>query len=190
MAVAGAGQARAVGVAYSDFVFTIQEEGGDVVGTGAGNVNLSGLVTAGSDDTAFAYMDASGANVAMGSTAVTSGDAWEGPLNWGPTSFGSGSLISATSSSGNVVALDGGEETILVPTGYVSGTSLSNSATWSGASYSTLGLTPGTYTYTWGGGNIFTVDVLPVPEPSQYGALIFFALAALVVWRRLSRLAA
>ncbi len=41
---------------------------------------------------------------------------------------------------------------ISVPTGYVSGTFLSDSATYSGTTLATLGVTPGTYVWKWGTG--------------------------------------
>jgi hypothetical protein len=39
---------------------------------------------------------------------------------------------------------------IIVPAGYASGTALSGSVTYVGQTFASLGLTPGTYTYTWG----------------------------------------
>jgi hypothetical protein len=56
-----------------------------------------------------------------------------------------------------------------VPSGYTSGSSLSDSDTFDSTTISALGLTPGTYTYTWGsGGNAdsLTVDIQgAAPEP-------------------------
>ena len=60
-----------------------------------------------------------------------------------------------------------GEHALIVPRGYVSGTFLSNSATYSGKTLATLGVTPGTYVWTWGSGanQNFTLQI-PVPPPN------------------------
>ena len=53
-----------------------------------------------------------------------------------------------------------------VPRGYVSGTALSDSATYSGKTLATLGVTPGTYVWKWGTGanQNFTLQIkTPVP---------------------------
>jgi hypothetical protein len=42
-----------------------------------------------------------------------------------------------------------GDAGIYVPSGYVSGTSLSDTATWDNTTIAGLGLTGGTYTYSW-----------------------------------------
>src|SRR5205085_7185414 len=55
---------------------------------------------------------------------------------------------------------------LIVPTGYVSGTALSDTATYSGRTFATLGVTPGTYVWTWGTGanQNFTLQTkTPVP---------------------------
>ena len=41
---------------------------------------------------------------------------------------------------------------LFVPQGYISGTSLASTNTWANQSFASLGLTPGTYTWTWGSG--------------------------------------
>ena len=53
-----------------------------------------------------------------------------------------------------------------VPSGYVSGTFLSDSATYSGKTLANLGVTSGTYVWTWGNGanQNFTLQI-PVPPP-------------------------
>ena len=55
-----------------------------------------------------------------------------------------------------------------VPRGYVSGTFLSGSATYSDASLATLGVTPGTYVWTWGTGanQNFTLQI-KTPGPAS-----------------------
>jgi hypothetical protein len=74
---------------------------------------------------------------------------------------------------------------VVVPVGYVSGTVLSDSATWTGQSLASLGLTPGTYTYTWGSGihaDSATVQIgNTTPEPGTVpllGAILALGLAA------------
>jgi hypothetical protein len=41
---------------------------------------------------------------------------------------------------------------ILLPSGYTSGDPISSTQTFSGQTFTSLGLTPGTYDYTWGSG--------------------------------------
>ena len=59
-----------------------------------------------------------------------------------------------------------GTAILIVPGGYVSGTFLSDSATYSGTTLVSLGVTPGTYVWTWGTGanQNFTLQI-PVPPP-------------------------
>ena len=59
-----------------------------------------------------------------------------------------------------------------LPAGYVSGDPLANTATFDNANLESLGLTPGTYSYTWGSGDhadSLTIDI--VPEPSTWALL-------------------
>jgi hypothetical protein len=75
--------------------------------------------------------------------------------------------MSASSGSGDMVgiAVDyWGDVHIIVPTGYVSGSALSDGATYSGRTLASV--TPGTYVWTWGTGanQNFTLQI-PVPPP-------------------------
>jgi hypothetical protein len=55
-----------------------------------------------------------------------------------------------------------------VPVDYVSGAMLSDNDTWSSTTLSDLGLTPGTYVYTWGNSDSVTVNVSDgAPEPGS-----------------------
>jgi hypothetical protein len=86
----------------------------------------------------------------------------------GPTSFGSGTPASASTGSGDVVGINLRHiffphgPFLAVPRGYVSGNALSDSATYIGKTFATLGVTPGTYVWTWGPGanQNFTLDVV------------------------------
>jgi hypothetical protein len=84
-----------------------------------------------------------------------------------PSNFGPGGLGGPqTSTSGNifgVVKFDGpsGTPSLLVPTGYTTGTVISSTQTFNGQTFSSFGLTPGTYTYTWGSGaNADSINVV------------------------------
>jgi hypothetical protein len=82
---------------------------------------------------------------------------------------------------------------LIVPAGYISGNPLSDSATYDGATLASLGLTPGTYTWTWldsSGLNTagsFEIDVLAPTTPLP-AALPLFATGigglGLLGWRR------
>jgi hypothetical protein len=69
---------------------------------------------------------------------------------------------------------------LFVPTGY-SGTLLSDSATYSGQTFASLGVTPGTYVWTWGTGvnQNFTL-IAAVPEAGSTFGLLFVSLIAVL----------
>jgi MYXO-CTERM domain-containing protein len=76
--------------------------------------------------------------------------------------------------------------------GYASNTLLVDSSTYANQTFSSLGVTPGTYVWTWGTGadqDSFTLIIrgaVPVPEPSALSQLGvgFAGLALAAVWRR------
>jgi hypothetical protein len=80
-----------------------------------------------------------------------------------------------------------------VPRGYVSENPLTDSATYDGATFASLGVTPGTYVWTWGTGadQSFTLEIGTTPLPA---ALPLFAggLGALGLfgWRKKRKLVA
>ncbi len=78
-----------------------------------------------------------------------------------------------------------------MPAGYVSGSALTDSATYDNQTLSSLGATPGTYTWRWGSGataDSFTLDIPApsVPEPASL-ALFGTGLAGFGVIRRRRR---
>jgi hypothetical protein len=73
-----------------------------------------------------------------------------------PSNFGTSGGGTQTSSSGDIFGVIKQGPTapysLIVPVGYTTGAAISSSQTFTGQTFSSLGLVPGTYTYTWGAG--------------------------------------
>jgi hypothetical protein len=145
--------------AQARYIVTLTQRGSDVVETGNGSLDLTALTflftnsppPPGGEE---ARINASVGLVVLGPTSPTPIAVYTGLT--GPSSFGSGSFNDANSGSGSLVGVAGSLApfTILgVPVGYVSGSSLRTSTdTWDDATFASLGVTPGVYTWTWGSG--------------------------------------
>jgi PEP-CTERM motif len=111
----------------------------------------------------------------------------------GPASFGSGGVTTANSSAGDYVGIQMSDlpPDVFVPHGYVSGNPLSDTSIYDGQTFSSLGVTPGTYKWTWGRGanqNFTLVVGTVVPEPSTWAMmLIGFAGLGLIGYRSAGR---
>jgi hypothetical protein len=132
-----------------DFNVTISQVGNDVVWSGSGSFNLAALTSAGPGTIGAGYSPnqaiwAIGPNVAV--------DTYSGTITY-PFIFGT-SAVGVTTSSGQTFGiLPGGSGRLLyVPSGYVSNTNISGTATYANTTIASAGLTPGTYTWSWGSG--------------------------------------
>jgi hypothetical protein len=168
--------------AQAGYTVTLQQVGPNVVATGSGAIDLTGLTFSQSGFTSPAIKPKLIPNIngVIGSAFIYTGPTSSAVDEYGglsgPTSFGSGSARSASSGSGDMVGITitpypvfGFTVWLLrVPKGYVSGTALSNMAIYSGATFATLGVTPGTYVWTWGAGanQNFTLKILPEILPA------------------------
>ena len=141
------------------YTVTLQQMGSNVVATGSGPINLTGLTFAQSGQViGGAFIQPIAARIQTGPTGLVNFDLYRG-LVTGPTSFGSGLAASASSGSGDFVGIQvfnfdgvGPNGILFVPQGYVSGAALSDSMTFNNATFASLGVTPGTYVWTWGTG--------------------------------------
>jgi hypothetical protein len=141
--------------ATGDFTVTVSQVGPDVVWNGSGKFNLAALTSAGTQTISGGYQS-SQAIWAIG--PVTTVDSYSGTITY-PTVFGT-SQVGVTSNTGSTFGiLPGGSGRLLyVPTGYTSNTTISGTSTYANQTISGMGLTPGTYTWSWGsGGNTSTL---------------------------------
>jgi hypothetical protein len=168
----------------SPYVVTLEQVGSNVVATGSGEIDVTGLTFATVSSAEAATIAPSIGFIDTGPSAAIV----EGYTGFtGPASFGSGGQTLASSSSGDNVEIFVAEALLYVPLGYVSGNALSDTATYDLATFASLGLTPGIYIWTWGTGadQSFTLDVAATPLPA---ALPLFATGlgamGLFGWRR------
>jgi hypothetical protein len=111
-----------------------------------------------------------------------------GPVT-GPTSFGSGGDTHANSGSGSEVGIVSSEPDVLdliLPEGYTSDSSLSDTSAYDNQTFTSLGVTPGTYVWTWGSGadQKFTLDVVPAPVIG-HGLLVVLAVGGVLLGSKL-----
>ena len=155
--------------AGSLYTVTMAQMGPDVVATGSGTIDLTSLTLQFSSPFNTELYPAHGI---LGTGPFANVDDYFGLS--GPASFGPGFGGFPISTSGDHVALEDFALDVQVPQGYVSGTSLSSSATYVGT-IASLNLTPGTYTWTWNSGaNSFVLVVPPIPTPEP-GSLLLLA---------------
>jgi len=139
----------------SIFIMRLFESGSDVIMSGTGEFNLNDL-TPSFGGTLNGSVRPNNANFFSGEGNVTqlSSDSYTGPSLTLPSNFGSGVLTLANSGNGVAVGflIVGATKLLLVPTGYVSNTTITTQSTFTAKTLSSLGATTGTYYYTWGSG--------------------------------------
>jgi hypothetical protein len=172
--------------AQAAYTVTFVQQGPNVVATGKGSFDLTDLILSGGiSSNALVAPSLSVVFTGPVTPTGTAADTYDGLT--GPTAFGSGGITHADSGSGDFVGVSFGSA-LEVPGGYSSGNPLSDTATYLGQSFASLGMTPGTYVWTWGSGanaDSFTLQIgaAAVPEPASL-TLLTVGLAGLGVARR------
>jgi len=137
----------------TNFTVTISQVGPDVVWSGSGSFNLASLSLASSGNNGSAFSALAGI-WAVGPT--TSCQRYGGASFTGySNTFGNNLVVPTPISSGSTFGVTSGGvsgRVVIVPSGYTSNTVISGTATYTGATISSMGLTPGTYTWAWGSG--------------------------------------
>jgi hypothetical protein len=169
--------------ARAGFVVTLTQNGPDVVASGSGSINLGALTLLLPNTTATGeILPQFGALVVGGSPAAADFYSAVSANFMGPTTFGTPPGVNFTPNNvgppvGLVSALVGGQG-LVVPHNYVSGTQVTDSSTFANKTFASIGVTPGTYTWTWGTGptaDFFTLNAgaappaVPVPPTLLLG---------------------
>ena len=159
-------------------IFTIQESGSDLILSGNGTLNISGYTDYGDSGTGMSYIQPKSFPAAG---LVIGPDLYFGPSYGGPqlnsfrdfgmsgpafigpgTNFIYPSIFNPTS-DGFGYRFD--QNIVNLPAGY-SGQTLNATATITGQTLSTAGITPGTYTWTSTNGDYIEISAISAPAPS------------------------
>ena len=171
------------------FTVTLEQVGANVVANGSGAINLTGLTP----NATFSPESVIAANIGAIALGVSSVNVPGYTGFTGRTSFGSGNPFLADTSSGDFVGITSVSRfgrNIIVPQGYVSGTALSDSATFNNATFASLGVRQGTFVWSWGTGlpnQNFTLIIgsgVPTPDGGSTVSLLGCALLGLAALRR------
>jgi hypothetical protein len=173
------------GVTHAAYVVNLTESGGNVVAIGSGTINTTDLTFV-QFGNAGAELDSSDSVVLVGPKVPVTTSIYSGLTN--PGSFGASiGYFVADSGSGDLVGVTGNPDWIWLPETYNSGSSLNANDVFNGQTFASLGLTPGSYVWTWGSGanaDSFTLNIgaQAVPEPASLlllgmGSLAIFSYA-------------
>jgi hypothetical protein len=172
--------------ASASILVNIYPSGNDVLAVGSGSANLAGLSFL-APGVANVGVQPNSGYLFIGSGGVDAYSGITGPAGFGP----SGAFTIASSASGDKMGIFNSLGRMGFPLGYISGSPLSGSATFANHTLASLGLTEGSYVYTWGAGanaDSFTISVssVAVPEPSTLfvGGITTAMLGATVSLRR------
>jgi len=172
---AGLGGGFGAAPARAAFIVTMTQSGADVVASGSGSFNLAAASLLFTTPLAGPAMTPNGPAILLGAPGSPSTNYFSVTMS-GPASFGTGASIAGSSGTGSRVGIEnsGFMDLLALPVGYTSGDAIAGTMSFANASYTSLGVTPGSYVWSWGEGasaDSFTLNITAVPEPATLALL-------------------
>lgn len=165
------------------FVVKLRQQGNNVIATGYGSINLESLICLEGSVQDAVIIPTEGL-LQIGPVVSTTEQCYSKAFA-GPSNFGTGGMSGPWSGGGDFtgVYLIDGFGWVSVPPEYANSTPLSSFSIWEDANFASLGVTPGTYVWTWGRGadQSFTLIIggtMAAPEPA---ALDMFGFGVLLI---------
>lgn len=160
--------------ANAAILINISQNGADVVVTGSGSFDTTGLTRSTSGGSFSSGLNGEYGVIRFGAGPVI-GQVSTYEIS-GPASFGKpGDYRSATTAIGDEFGIFGVSSQVILPLNYVSGTFLSAKLTYANTNLNSLGLASGTYTYANARDRV-TVSIgnttPAVPEPATWAMMI------------------
>lgn len=158
-------------------IINIVESGSDVVATLSGSINdLTGTtVTSTQPDSFSSFIRPNSGVIGFSPNSSSVNYNIYNGFSAVPAAYGTSNILAASSLTGSdrFYIRNNPLSPMFLPTSYILGTPMSATATYSGQSFASLGLTAGTYVWSWTGDSV-TLNVgaapSPVPEPGQVAA--------------------
>jgi hypothetical protein len=166
-------------------IINVTETGGGVDLAASGTLDLTGLTNFGFSSAYPQVIPNQGYVIIGGGGGSVFTQIYRGLS--GPTTFGTGGQTLRTSAPGDLISISNFGQWLSVANGFVSGSAISGSTSFVGATIASLGMNPGTYTWSWS--NDFVSLVVPgpnvIPLPMALPLLgTGLGLMGLVSWRR------
>jgi hypothetical protein len=173
--------------AHALITLKVQAVGPDLVVTGSGSANTSGLASAGTSTSQSNTLTQ--VQIFAGPAVFNDGNVSLWNSISGPAAFGTDSLVVEYPDSdpslsfgdlfGIVTSNNSADIRLVLPIAYASGDSLSGQTTYKDLTYARAGLTPGqTYTWSWGSGSTADSLTLQIGDPTPVPAPLPIAGAA------------
>lgn len=175
---------------HSALIISMVESGPDVVTTLSGSINdLTGTTPAGTIlDNIPSFIRPDSGVVAFGPDSTAVNFKIYAGFSSVPSSYGNSSFLypSSLTGSSRFYVRNNPLFPMFLPADYVLGTPMAATATYSGQSFASLGITEGTYVWSWTGDSVtLNVGAAPIPEPGTWVAMAVFAGgAAFARWRK------